>query len=151
LGLVKYAIWDERNDSHFLMLVDMFFVVVNECLLSWWSYWYVLFSLKMMFRKSMISLLTLIVNHIIYFLLEGLLVLHWKWQVHHLGRVICWHLSLELGKWKQLNIQIFAGSNYENFTVYKCLKSILIKMPWRMSYHKTGFFYFQCISRSTLT
>ena len=34
MGLVKYAIWDERDDRHFLMLVDMLFVVVNECLLS---------------------------------------------------------------------------------------------------------------------
>lgn len=76
MGLVKYAIWDERDDRHFLMLVDMLFVVVNECLLSCWSYCYVLFSSKMMFRKLMISLLTLIVIHIIYFLLDGLLVLH---------------------------------------------------------------------------
>lgn len=34
MALVKYAIWDERGDGHFLMLLDMFFVVVNECLLS---------------------------------------------------------------------------------------------------------------------
>ena len=28
MGLVKYAIWDERDDRHFLMLVDMLFVSV---------------------------------------------------------------------------------------------------------------------------